>query len=152
MICLQFPNVRTKTLSKYIPAIEWAGDKLHCFGDSFSRQSDVKTGPGCGFTGTRSSPLILVSLWLFQQVLLLASLMGSEVAALPVLTNNSRSWYPNQLVSTARMEGTIQGWHDKIIFSNLMTTCYFKCKSCLMFLAFSLHYFMLQIRQITKIV
>lgn len=62
MICLQFPNARTKTFSKYIPAVEGAGDRLHCFGDRFSRQSDVKTGPGCGFTGTRSSLLILVSL------------------------------------------------------------------------------------------
>lgn len=38
MICLQFLNVRTKTLSEYIPAAEQAADRLHCFGGSFSRQ------------------------------------------------------------------------------------------------------------------
>lgn len=62
MVCPQFPNVRTKTVSKYIPAEDWEGDRFLRLKDRFSTRSYVKTGSGFGFTGTRSSPLILVSL------------------------------------------------------------------------------------------
>lgn len=59
MICLQLPNVRTKTWSEYIPAAE---DRLHCFGGIVLPDNDVKTGPGSGFTDSRSRLLIAVNL------------------------------------------------------------------------------------------
>lgn len=63
MICIQFPNVTTKTIVKIYSSNRVNGGISYIvLGDGFSRWSGVKTVPGCGFTGTRSSLLIVVSL------------------------------------------------------------------------------------------
>lgn len=61
MICLQFPNVRTKTLSEYIPARSARRIDYTVLGDRFP-DNDVKKGPGGGFTDSRSGLLIAVNL------------------------------------------------------------------------------------------